>query len=347
MILTFILTERCDGDCIYCPQTRSNRSMSPERALAALERLLPLLADNEELRISFYGGEPLLEKETLLLLAERARQLTEKSSLRFAVTSNGSRLDGEFLERIEKLPFLLVISHDGLWHKETRPGCPDWMTLDYFETLLASHPQIETEYNCICPPGQIGRLGDNIRFFREKTRRPVHFGLDMISPWTGQDLTTLDTELGRIRAAGIDDACPDFFTAPTPGQFVCDSCNRISIDPDGFIWGCHEYYDLFRRHPEAGRPERHRTGHIDMPEAELRELILCWPTCEPHEQSQWMAGNEVCLVCDQFLSCRQCPVNGAYVTGKIGHLPPWTCAVRRILNSHSRPPSLFPLNSAV
>jgi len=310
--------------------------MPRELARRAVNRLIPLLETAEELNINFYGGEPLLEKKTILEITNRLPFITDKDRLHLAMTTNGSGLDREFLEQIEEFPFHLIVSHDGLWQNETRPGIPDRMTLDYYETLLADYPEIEAEYNCICPPGQVTRLTDNIRFFREKTRRTVHFGLDSISPWEEQNLISLEAELDRIRAAGLDNACPDFFDALEPGQFCCSSRNRISIDPDGYIWGCHEYYDLFRRNPQAGRLERHRTGHIDMPETELRELIAAWPVCEAHEQSQWMAGNEACLLCDQFLVCRQCPVNGAYTTGFIGRLPHWICRIQRILARHRK-----------
>lgn len=334
MILTLILTEACDGRCTYCPQLHSKRRMSRDLARRALRRLVPLLDTGQELNVNFYGGEPLREKETVLDIANRLPSMTGRDRLHLALTTNGSGLDEAFLQQMEPLPFLLIVSHDGLWQNETRPGVPAFLTLDHLEKLLASFPGIESEYNCVCPPQRIGRLRDNILFFQGKTDRPVSFGLDSISPWTGESLSALDLELKRIRSAGLEKSCPDFFTPPEPGRFICDSRNRISVDPDGFIWGCHEYCDLFRRNPKAGPLERHRVGHIDMPTPELRELISRWPACALHEQSQWMAGNKACLLCDQFLFCRQCPVNGAYSSGFIGRLPPWVCSIQRVLARH-------------
>jgi radical SAM protein with 4Fe4S-binding SPASM domain len=168
------------------------------------------------------------------------------------------------------------------------------------------------------------------------TPRPVQFGLDSISPWDETALSALDRELTRMRERGLTEACPSFFTPPSPGQFTCKSENRLTIDPEGYIWGCHEFYDLFQQHPRCGSLARHRVGHVDMPRGELQALLAQWPVCEGYEQRQFLAGDEACLVCDLFQFCAQCPVNGAYTTHELRRLPPWVCGIQRALSRHRR-----------
>ncbi len=334
MTLTLVLTEECNGNCIYCPQRRSSARMSAELAFMSIERILPNLDSGGSLRIDFYGGEPLLEREIIKDLMHYSSGSGINRTIHYAMTTNGALLEHSFLETVSSFPFDLTISHDGLWQRETRAGIPPEMTLEHFEMLLARHPDVKVQYNCVCPPAQVSRLCDNIRYFREETERMVHFALDSISPWHDTSLAALDTELSHIRQAGLHQACPSFFDAPKPGMFACSSSERITIDPQGGIWGCHQYYDLFNRHPTAADITRHRVGHICMRDEEIKELVTRWPICQLYEQQQFMAGDEACLLCDQFTSCSQCPVNGAYSTGEIGRLPAWICRIQRILQKN-------------
>jgi len=308
--------------------------MSQGLALRTLQALLPLLNNGQDLGINFYGGEPLLEKGLLLSILDRAEQYSKKNQRHFAMTTNGALLDRDFLECISDHPFELTISHDGLWQQETRSGIPHDNTIEHFEELLNAIPTVKAQYSCVCPPSQITRLTDNIAFFKGETQRQVHFGLDSISPWDENAIEALDYELSCIRQSRLHDSCPNFFTPPEPGMFGCSSKERITVDPEGYIWGCFQYFDLFCRYPKAGELDRHRVGHVDMPSKDLKELIARWPACECHEQRQWLAGNEACLFCDQFLYCSQCPVNGAYTTAEIGRLPNWVCKIQRMLNKH-------------
>lgn len=311
-----------------------------------LKRFIPLYMPETSLSIQFFGGEPLLEKETILHMLEKTSRLLQKPQLKYVMTTNGAHLDADILKTIQSHPFDVVISHDGLWQQQTRPGIPAHMTLAHFEALLTLFPTIPARYNCICPPSQIDRLTDNILHFRAMTSRPVHFGLDSISPWDEEALSKLDRELTLIREKGLVDACPTFFTPPKPGQFTCSSETRLTIDPEGYIWGCHQFYDLFQQQPGCGSLTRHRVGHVDMPQGDLKSLLADWPACEGYEQRQFLAGDEACLVCDQFRFCAQCPVNGAYTTHVLQRLPPWVCGIQKVLQKHrteTKPPRIsFP-----
>lgn len=340
MTLTLILTDLCNGRCSYCPQSRSSAKLPHDLALLALEKIVPKLDDGRDLTINFYGGEPLLERELIVSVLSRARHFFKKGAIHFAMTSNGILLDEAFLETLAPYSFDLIISHDGLWQEETRPGFPKKKNIGFFEHLLYAHAHVQSRYNCVCPPNQIKKLAENITFFRFNTNRPVHFTLDSISPWSQDELHSLDASLSEIRSMGLESACPELFGPRRNALFVCSSNDRMALDPHGFIWDCFQYYDLFCRYPKAGPIDRHRTGHIGMPDESLRDMLSHWPVCQPVSQQQCLAGSSPCLLCDQLQQCSQCPANGAYATGEIGRLPPWLCAMQRILQKHKKAPGM-------
>jgi uncharacterized protein len=62
-------------------------------------------------RIEFWGGEPFVYWKTLKPLAERLRQLYTEAS--FTIITNGSLLDFEKNEWLDRIGFGVGLSHDG------------------------------------------------------------------------------------------------------------------------------------------------------------------------------------------------------------------------------------------
>jgi uncharacterized protein len=138
------LSQQCNLRCRYCAysgnyadmRSHQSRFMSPETAFKAVDYYLEHSADIEQRVISFYGGEPLLNKDTLLRTFEYARaHPAAKSNLRFSVDTNGTLVTDELLDFFMKNEFIVQISLDGPQHVHDRSrvfrnGRGSWQRID-------------------------------------------------------------------------------------------------------------------------------------------------------------------------------------------------------------------------
>lgn len=110
----------CNIRCKYCFAAQGafeghRTLMSYETGVKALEFLVARSGNRRQLEVDFFGGEPLMNFETVKRLVTYGREL-EKSSgkvFRFTMTTNGVLLDDEKIEYINREMHNLVLSLDG------------------------------------------------------------------------------------------------------------------------------------------------------------------------------------------------------------------------------------------
>ncbi len=93
--LTVTPTEKCNFRCVYCYEDFSVGRMK-RPVVEGLKRLISIRAPELlELQISWFGGEPLLQKDIVLEVSEHARTACDRSSALFIsdMTTNGYLLD--------------------------------------------------------------------------------------------------------------------------------------------------------------------------------------------------------------------------------------------------------------
>jgi len=102
----------CNYECNYCSQrfVPHAESTNPEDVDDFLKKLITSLSQAPE-RIEFWGGEPLVYIKTLKPLAERLRVLYPDAE--FFVITNGSLLSLETNEWLDRMGFVVGLSHDG------------------------------------------------------------------------------------------------------------------------------------------------------------------------------------------------------------------------------------------
>jgi uncharacterized protein len=102
----------CNYECNYCNQrfVPHADSTNPGDIEPFVAQLTVALTEPPE-RIEFWGGEPFVYWKILKPLAERLREMYPEAH--FNIITNGSLLDAEKIEWLDRLGFAVGISHDG------------------------------------------------------------------------------------------------------------------------------------------------------------------------------------------------------------------------------------------
>ena len=102
----------CNYECNYCSQrfVPHAEQSNPQDVDAFVAQLMANLTHAPE-QIEFWGGEPLVYIKTLMPLAERLRSLYPSAS--FHIITNGSLLNTQINEWLDRMGFFVGISHDG------------------------------------------------------------------------------------------------------------------------------------------------------------------------------------------------------------------------------------------
>lgn len=110
----------CDLRCKYCFASQGDfkgarELMSVETGKKALDFLVAHSGNRRNLEVDFFGGEPLLNFETVKELTEYGRTLNEKhgKNIRFTITTNGVALDDDKIDYINENMTNVVLSLDG------------------------------------------------------------------------------------------------------------------------------------------------------------------------------------------------------------------------------------------
>lgn len=113
MRTVLVLTTKCGLRCPYCRVAKDGRTMSEEVMEAAVGAALH--PDVPIPEIQFFGGEPLDEKELLLMSIGHSKRIAEenKKSVKFHISTNALGIDEEFIEKIPKRDISFEVSIDG------------------------------------------------------------------------------------------------------------------------------------------------------------------------------------------------------------------------------------------
>lgn len=170
---------KCNYSCSYCNQTSRPESShgSPDDAREFLAQLPTWFrAVNDEgdgLTIEFWGGEPFAYWKTMKLLGEDLRARYPKAF--FNVVTNGSVLDDEKIDWLDRMGFSVAISHDGPGQKPNRGKDPfdDPANAETIRKLYRRlHPKGLVNFNCVLARNNLS-LSAIRRYLAEKMACPA------------------------------------------------------------------------------------------------------------------------------------------------------------------------------
>ncbi|MDD3429158.1 MAG: thioether cross-link-forming SCIFF peptide maturase [Oscillospiraceae bacterium] len=110
----------CNLRCRYCFASTGSfcgvrKLMTVDTGKKAIDMLIQLSQNRHNLEVDFFGGEPLMNFDTVKEIVKYARSLEEKhhKNFRFTITTNGLLLDADKAEYINREMANVVLSLDG------------------------------------------------------------------------------------------------------------------------------------------------------------------------------------------------------------------------------------------
>ena len=144
--VTFYVTDKCNGNCVYCYEDKGTSLMDIATADRAIEYLSSNYSTINEL--SIFGGEAFLNFPLIKYLVE---ELTQRMTIHtYSVVSNGILITDEHIEFMSQYHFQVTISLDGpdYIHDALRKGCPHKLVIKTIEKIKQSPLSDLLRLNC-------------------------------------------------------------------------------------------------------------------------------------------------------------------------------------------------------
>lgn len=210
--------------------------------------------------VTFFGGEPLLEKQLIWRIHDRFQAHKGDIQVFFKTSTNGLLLDEATLKALMARRIYVSISCDGPpdVHDRQRPNAGGQASSPAveraMERLLKSNPAANA--TCVLTPETAAEAARAIDFLFEKGFRYLNLVLDFSAPWTMADMDVLEKNYRRIAAwyeqkvragqrfwlSSVDERIRSHTHRPPVPEELCSMGGRqFSIAPDGAIYPCIQF----------------------------------------------------------------------------------------------------------
>lgn len=330
-VMYLLLTDKCNFRCKYCfieqsiPADQTNKFMSKETAKSSIELFGKLANQTFSPSITFYGGEPLLNKEIFKYSLEYIHQMKEKKQLppktRIAVITNGSCVTQEIIDLVKKYNVAISISLDGPQeiHDSVRLSSKNEGTfLVAIDALLRLKKSgINPSVSCTIGNHNVNDLENvNEWLVEELGITGIGYNLPHSTPAfpNNQEITKIASEkLTQIYKSNRNKGVYEdrimrkvkSFVNKKVHAFDCAGCGQqLVISPEGKVGVCHAYLGS----------NQYFVGHIN----NLHEF-------DPSQNSTFIEWSnrsplniELCLTCPALGICGGgCPANADFIKGSI------------------------------
>ena len=353
--LDVVLTAGCNLRCTYCYQNdKKARRMNWETLRASVDLLLQ--SRQEDVRLLFVGGEPLLE----FPLIERAVAYVEQVrrpdlTVRYDLITNGTLLREEQALFLVEHDFEVQLSFDGIPAAQDLRGKGTFDVLDHLlDQLRRDHPLFfsrKLSVSLTLVASTIPFVADSIDYFLDKEVQEI-----AISPavthqasWTAEQIDVLDRQYARIfrsclrhyRRTGevplvlfrrVEEDSPH---RPV-GRSMCGvgRGETLAVDVDGQVHGCLMFADSYQTFPTPllrDRLKSMRMGDLRDPAFPVR--LAAYPAATRaaeifHAKQDKYSSYGRCAECRFLSSCAVCPVSIGHQPGNTDprRIPDFLCA---------------------
>jgi len=174
--------------------THGNERMSIEIAEAAVDYLLQECGDYA--RVTFFGGEPLLEFELIQHITDYVRRKSTRPIMLDIVT-NGTLLSDKFFEYADINGILISISYDGLLNDTNRINEHMKPALDISQYKEAIEKYSITSAGVI-DVNNVDIWHNNVLHLKELGFKSMDFFINYSSPWKAEHVEIMRREFFKI-----------------------------------------------------------------------------------------------------------------------------------------------------
>lgn len=202
--LTLMVSHECNLRCTYCyTGAKFNRAMPISVGARAIERAFNSLIIGGRLELAFFGGEPLLEAETILAWMADARQRGEarQKAVRFFLTTNGTVTNRPAWTVMLADDLELAVSFDGTPEVHDRHRRDPQGNGSSSRVLACLAQLIEAGKSprvvMVVRPDNLAEIPAGLEFLHRLGIQQVDLSLDLWTSWTAGDGVRLGAMLSR------------------------------------------------------------------------------------------------------------------------------------------------------
>lgn len=192
--LIMMVTRACQLDCVYCQFDRTKPPMSLETMRASIDLLMT--ARPKEVRVQFFGGEPLLRQDIVLAAMEYADAAAKKAgkTVVYIMTTNTMALTDELRAKFDKRGIIWILSFDGDIETQdaqrpVRAGGTRFLpALEQIRRIAASGAPYLV--NMTATPAHADSVKRNAMLLLDAGVRAISFGNRMGEDWTDERAVT-------------------------------------------------------------------------------------------------------------------------------------------------------------
>ena len=316
-------------NCSYCIREKCPKDMSEEVLFKACD-----LAFSKGTRagLCFFGGEPLLKKDLIYKALDYCEKKSEETGIKFdcKMTTNGTLLDEEFLDRAAKANLGIGLSFDGRAQDVCRifaNGKPTSSVVEEKAKLLLKYIPKASALATIAPQA-VPYYAESVKYLHDLGFKNVSFVIAYGHKvnWTDSDLDALRVQLEETASylkelflkketfymSAIDSKISDCIRGRNPAERCHLGTRQMPVTPDGTLYPCTSFIG----------DEKYILGNVfdGIDEAKVIEL------------AKRSATPETCRECDLVKRCtNSCGCANRMNTGNENQVSPLQCTYERML----------------
>ncbi|WP_425397723.1 radical SAM protein [Aeoliella sp.] len=256
--LTLVVNHACNLRCNYCyTGAKFQRAMPLAVGCRGIDRAIASLAPAGVLELDFFGGEPLLEAETIWEWISYARSRTEEAGmqLRLGLTTNGTLCGGAAWTVMMHPKLALHVSCDGLpevhdLNRVDRRGLgTSELVLHTIRRLIAAGQEVRAVM--VVRPNTVQHFAAGLEMLHAMGVSHVTPSLDVWSNWSASDAKALAKSIAEaadvwaehlpeLAVSWFDEKAAALIDAPSSGCTArCGfGHGQVAIAPSGNLYPC-------------------------------------------------------------------------------------------------------------
>lgn len=307
---TLDVTEDCNLRCSYCfTGDKQRRKLKLQTGKDAIDFLLRSdVSGKEPVDITFFGGEPLMEFETIKALVlygeEQASAMGKKIS--FGATTNGCLLSEDIVTfwKAHNMGFLLSIDGDKESQDMYRKKADGSSSFDQLVTkipiILKGYPNVTARITL--SPETAKNLSHDILWLYSQGFNSVAVTPVQECEWSTENLELVRSEYHKVVPAFIklwkqgrklylkafDDVWKELANPPGDSHSCGAGRGYVGINVEGYLYPCHRFHDFSDNRPEKDQEwclgsiydgiwnEECRNKFLDFPKNRKAENPQCY-----------------------------------------------------------------------